>query len=439
MSLLLLLGGGGSDPTDHPGTADFPGITVQIAFGYTWRDESPSWTDVTQHVHWPAGISISEGRSDELQPFDAATCTYQLDCKDRTYDPSYEDGPWFGLLEPLTPTRVVAHYAGTNYPLFYGFVEGFPVTSEVGNRQSWTNITANDGLEMLAQADYSGGGWTLDDPVLGLLDAGNRVGGGGDAVPALSGERYDTVLDLVGWPNSLRDVAAGVTTLVADLLDGTPRDALQTIETAEAGWGYQDRDGTMVFRDRHADRGVTRMAVSQATFSDANATKPYNSLVYSYDRKYIYNVVERSRTDGAPQVVSDETSAGRYFRRKHSVPDLPLVNDIQARALADKFVHLFAFPRQRPEPLVVDPGNNPAELYPDVLGRRLLDRITLRRTPQEIGDPILDDYRIEGVTTTIGQFTWETVWNFSPVDDTTYWTLDDDALGLLDAGNLVGA
>ena len=71
--------------------------------------------------------------------------------------------------------------------------------------------------------------------------------------------------------------------------------------------------------------------------------------------------------------------------------------------------------------------------------RQLLDRITITRTPQQIGDPIVADYRIEGITHNIGASRWLTTWTLSPVDTRTFWTLDDPVLGLLDSGNLVGA
>jgi hypothetical protein len=417
----------------------FPGTRVEVAFGYTWRDANPVWTDVTTTVDRETGLSITYGRSDELGPFDSGSCTFRLDNRDRRYDPTHTTGPHYGDLEPIVPVRVLATFDEITYPMFYGYIEGWPQESRVGNRESWTDITANDVLELFAQTDYTAGVWTLDDPTLGRLDAGNRVGGEGSLTTSLSGERVGIILDLVGFPTGLRDIDDGKAVLSTLPLDGSPRAALQSIEEAEAGWLYADPEGNVVFRARNAERVVHRMAVSHQTFTDQDLSMPYAGLKFAYDRKYVYNDVRREREGGRSQAAVDQTSIDRYFRRKHDRTGLPNATDSDTAALAAMFLARYAYPQLRPLPLDLDPGNNQAAQYPVVMGMRLLDRHTLTRTPQEVGDPIADDYRIEGYTHTIGSSTWRTTVTLSPVDDRTYWTLDDATLGLLDSGNLVGA
>lgn len=437
MTLLLLLGGTGTPVPTQAGSLTQPGETFEIAFGYTWSDPDPQWTDVTAWVgdDW----STNSGRSDEIQSFAASTLAFTLDNKDRRFDPAYVDGPYYGDILPVVPVRVTAWWDGLSYPVFYGFIEGWPQTYTIGDQIADTDVTANDVLELLTQVDYSAGTWTIDDPVLGLLDSGNVVGGDGELPAMTSGERVNTILDLVHWPTSRRLIATGVAMVPPDPVDGTAREELQKMEWAEAGALYQDPSGVVTFLDRHAEWNEARMATSQASFSDADLAMPYAGLSFSYDRAYVYNDVRRGREDGPVQIAQDPTSISRFFRRKHEITDLALVADADAAALAGQFLFRHKDPTLRPEPLTIDPGNNRAALWPQVLGRKLQDRISLERTPQAIGDPISEDFRIEGIQHQRSGKKWLTTWALSPVDDSTYWTLDDPALGLLDAGNLIGA
>ncbi len=435
MSLLLLLIGGRGAPAYIP-----PALKFEAAFGYSWRDEAPVFTDITPWVDRSATISIHTGRSDEISAFEAGTCSWRLDNSDRDFDPTNTTGPWYGELLVLTPVRVTATFQEVDYPLFYGYVEGWPQGYEgTGNQLAYADMAATDALGLFAEAELGVGLWTLDDPVLGRLDAGNIIGGTGTGIAELSGARVARILNLTDWPQALRLLDDGLTPLAAKDLTGTPRDELEAAATSEGGALYADPSGRVVFLDRHAVRREARMATAQATFTDADFSMPYTSVRFAYDRRHVYNDVRRQRDGGTPQSAIDTDSRRRYFRRRHELTGLGMTTDTAAKTLADLFLELHREPSLRAEPLSIDPGNSPTVLFPQILGRALLDQIALTRTPQAAGGSIDQAVRLEGIDHQIEQFAWQTTWSTSPVDQRTYWTLDDPVLGLLDAGNLVGA
>ncbi len=77
----------------------------------------------------------------------------------------------------------------------------------------------------------------------------------------LSGTRINQILDQIGWPASMRDVDAGLTTLQAD--PGTARTSLAAMETvtiSEYGALYVDASGSFVFQDRNVTTASTNWA-----------------------------------------------------------------------------------------------------------------------------------------------------------------------------------
>src|SRR5690606_27632311 len=95
-------------------------------------------------------------------------------------------------------------------------------------------------------------------------------------------------------------------------------------------------------------------------------------------------------------------------------------------------------PILRIDSLVVDPGNNPENLYPEVLGRRILDRVTVKRTPQEIGSEIDQDLLIQGIRHDYRVGAWRTTFYVTPADDFEFFVLDSDTLGVL-GDDMLGA
>lgn len=427
MSLLLLFGGGvPSPPAD--GT---PNVIVEIAFGYTWEDPDPTWTDVTPYVL--DDLSIDQGRSRELDTFQTGSASFTLVNDDRRFDPWYEDGPYYGLIKPNVPVRINIEW-GTTYTRFRGFIDGWPQTYTPADQEAHVQVNCSDAFKLLAALELTNATFTFDDDELGF-DVG-RFGGGGLEEEQLSGERIDSLLDLAGWPAALRDIDTGATTCQGQETDGSALDALQLVEQSEDGFLYMSADGIVTFVGRFGRTDLTRMNTSQATFTDANATSPYDGLTFRYDDQLIYNDVRRTREGGVEQSAEDAGSIGEFFRKPHTQSGLVMSTDAQALALAIIALERYKQPQKRIDGLVINPQNNPDEQWPLVLGLQILDRVTVSRTPQQIGDANSQDYWIQGMRHEWRSLRWRTTYYVTPVDEFEFFTFDDDTLGLFDTGGV---
>lgn len=433
MSLLLLLGGSGPQPPPDVS----PTLTYEIAFGYTWADTAPVWTDVTDHVEWDATTTIDRGRSAALDSFQTGSARFSLRNDGRLFDPQHSAGDYYGQLLPNVPVRIRSRFDGITYDLFRGFVDGWPQAYTIGNRIATVDVSASDAFKLFSQLDLVSGFFTLDSATMGVFDE-DRLGGTGISDEEMSDTRIGTLLDLANWPSTYRDIGTGATLCQGQATDGSALAALQVVEKSEDGFVYIEADGDVTFVGRLERQTTTRLNTSQVTFSDADEDYPYQDLRYRYDDQLIYNDVRRTRDGGAEQSVEDPPSIVAYFRKTNSETGLCMATDTIARDIATVVLQRYKEPQLRIDSLVVDPGNNRTNLYPEVLGRRILDRVTVIRTPQETGSAITQELLIQGIHHQFSLGNWQTTFYVTPTDSFEFFTLDSATLGELDVDVLGG-
>jgi len=133
----------------------FPTSKVEIAFDDGPYVASPTWTDVTSFVR---GMGIDRGRSDDWGDF-YGSARVVLDNRARTFDPFYTSGTYYGKLLPRRQIRITATYGGTSYPVFRGYVNGWPPTWTDAGKDSTVTLSCMDALGLLASetlpADWS--------------------------------------------------------------------------------------------------------------------------------------------------------------------------------------------------------------------------------------------------------------------------------------------
>lgn len=255
-----------------------------------------------------------------------------------------------------------------------------------------------------------------------------------------TGARIGRALDLAGWPTADRDLDTGRSTMGA--YGETETNALaiaQTAEETEGGALWQAPDGRITFRDRHAPIQDWNATVPQATFTDdgtASDPQHYTSLDLAYDDSLIVNDAEVSWVGGTERSV-DQASIDDYTRSAVRI-DTGLTTAPEARDRGDWLLARYAQPAVRPERVVLRPAAD-TRLWRHCLARRIGDRVTVRRLPQNTGDPIEFDATIESITHRIadGRNTWETEFGLSPTAVDLGWlVLDDTTDGLLDTGRL---
>lgn len=354
---------------------------------------------------------------------DAGTCQMHLANEDRRFDPTNLSGPYVAAgvtqVEPERQVRYRATYAGITYNLFRGFVDDWDLTYVPSANVAHARVAATDGTKVVANYDQN---------------AGSVVGTGED-----SGARIARILDNAGWAADDRDLDAGVTTLQGTDLSANAWTEIALVSDTELGEVFFDGTGKLVFRNRHATSTDARSNTSQATFGDANdgVEIPYSGVTFGSTSKQIRNVVRITRVGGAQQIATDSASVSKYRSRTFQRSDLLMQTDAAAADYANYVLQLLKDAELRFSTLSINPLANPDVLFPQVLGRELGDRITIRRRPPGGGAPIERQVFIRGIEHSIGLDTWETTWTLQDATEKfAFFVLDNPTLGVLDSNAL---
>jgi hypothetical protein len=168
----------------------FPVAKVSVAFNDGPYVVSPTWTDITSSVR---SMSTDRGRSDDWGTF-SGSATVVLNNRERLYDPFYTSGTYYGKLLPRRQIKIEATYGATTYPVFRGFIDGWPPTWTDAGGDSTVTLSCFDALSLLSAAPMppvwssryindlgAQHFWKMDDPIIGsgatttFTDTGTRA------------------------------------------------------------------------------------------------------------------------------------------------------------------------------------------------------------------------------------------------------------------------
>jgi hypothetical protein len=129
------------------GLSNMPVVGVFISFTDGPYVVDPNWVEVTQYVR---DINVRRGRGNDLQQFPSGSATLTLDNRARLFDPFNTAGTYYGNLKPRRQIKIVGQWAGVTYPIFRGFIAGWPVQYAEGGKDSTVDIDCFDALGLLA-------------------------------------------------------------------------------------------------------------------------------------------------------------------------------------------------------------------------------------------------------------------------------------------------
>ncbi len=408
-----------------------PELHVELALSTRPR-EAPVWVDVTDRCDQ---FTISRGRSDEFGRVEAGRATVRLDNSDRLLDPTYSAGAYYGQLKRSRRLRLYAVWQGSTYHLFGGYIAAWP-QNWPGPLDGYLELPAEDALAVLARLEVRD---SYPEQLSGarvnaiLNSAGWTTGQGWVLGSAVNGILGSTTILTSG---SGRDVSEGRSYVqAADYTTAETKalDALRTAETAEDGLLFARADGALSFRGRLA----RLVSTSAAVFGDGGGDElpyPPGGLVVSDDGP-IVNDCRVTVTGGSTQAADDEASQLDYFKQSLTLEAaLGTSADPDALARAQWYVTRYKTPTARVRSLTLDPQGDD-RLWPQVLARDLGDKITTRRRPGGLGDPLEVDAHIERIEHRFnlgdGGAEWTVRWELSPANDNTYWVLGNATLGVL--------
>lgn len=351
------------------------------------------WTDVTAYVRQ---VDTSRSFSRGIRSWESGTATVVLDNRDGRFSPANLSGPYVSSgvtqIRPLRPLRIYATYASVVYPIYRGYVQEW--------QESWTvaAVEAGDAIVTLPCADELSRLAAVDGMEVTPVGAGDTAG-----------QRIHRILDAAGHTGE-RSVDVGEHTMQATDLSADIVSELQLTTDSEGGAIYIDAAGTVVFAGKDALIEDTRSVTSQATFGDSGSELPYADIELAYDSDLLVNYVSYQREGGAAQNVYDSTSRALYGDRRDTRTDLICETDGQVLALAQWTVAQYKDPELRVTRIAVKPRTDPADLFPQVLGREVRDMVTVLRRPPG-GHTIERDCHIAGVSHAITAADWVTTWD----------------------------
>jgi len=246
----------------------------------------------------------------------------------------------------------------------------------------------------------------------------------------LSSDQFDDMLDVIAWPTADRDIQTGKATLTTVVpTGGTALSYLAQLVEAENGTMYIDREGKVVFRNRH-ERII---ASAVATLSNRSPDLPYKAIATSYTDRYLYNDVRVTRSGGTEQIAQDSISTGRYLTRSLSKSGLLLTSDTEAATFAKFLLRIYKDPHTRIESLDMKGEALPDTLWPLLLTAELGDRYAIMYYPPDStadADPAIDvEVHIESMEWSIQDGVWRVRWSSLAPGISGFWVLGRSRLG----------
>lgn len=353
-------------------------------------------------------IQTNRGRNAQADQFQTGTLTMRIVDQNGDFNPQNPSSPYYNLLTPMRKVQITATYGATTYPMFSGFITTYTTTTpKNANDVVYTTITAVDAFRLAQNAQIS-------------TVAGTSAGD-------LSGTRINQILDAISWPNSMRDIDTGLTTMQAD--PGTARTslaAMQIVETSEYGALYVDAAGSFVFQDRAVTVGS--IGGTPTVFNDNGTDIGYFDAVWRLDDTLVYNSASITRTGGTPQIATNEASVIKYFNHSYNQQNLLMQTDAVALDYARAYVASRAETSIRCDAIKLD-------LYTDnytagtvaALDLDYFDPITIT-TNQPGGSTLTKTLQVFGVAHSVTPNSWKT----------TLTTLEPIIDGFIIGSNLYG-
>lgn len=385
------------------------------------------WSDISTDVIRFTVTRVSTRVQGPLWNYQPGTVSILLDNSAGTYDMDNVSGPFYGLLSPMVPVRVRADNGGTAYQVYNGFADGwFPSDVTYEGDYAELTLSATDAFKVLANV---------------IIPASTIEG-----VNADTGARVKDILNRSGWYSTAeyRLIDTGNSLLQGTTLGDNALALMQLAVDSEIGQLYVNGAGAVVFRARHALLTDTRSNVVQAVFGDSPGTSHtagtelrMSGFTRTDDDTTIVNDVQATISGSSSvQAVQDSASVTKYlFPRSYQRTDLILLSDADALSWAQWVLFVGKSDENRIETLTINPQSDPVNLWPQVLGREIGDRIQIWIRPAGVTTPISKDAFIAGITHDwiSADQQWVTKWTLqSAVKFGSFLTLDNATIGQLD-------
>jgi hypothetical protein len=332
--------------------------------------------DLTPNVY---SISIRRGRNIMKDTYEAGTAVVRILDPQGFFNPQSVTSPYYPYLVPLRKLRVSATTATAQHFLFSGYVNDYKYYFPQGQETAYVDILCSDGFRLLQMANVG---------TVATTPAGQSTG-----------TRIGKILDDVQFPVSMRNIAAGDATCVAD--PATIRTTLEAVKNVEFSEGlgalYMSPDGTLVFKSRSQ---VTATLGNAATDFNQTTGIPYKDLRYAFDDKLIINEVKFNRVGGSSQAVISQASIDKYFPHSLTQENLVAETDAQVLGAAQNYVNSRKETTIRIDEMLVD-LLDPAVPTDTMIGLDYFDNLNITNVTEQ-GSTIQKTLQAQGFAWNIG-------------------------------------
>jgi len=212
-------------------------------------------------------VHFSRGKSNELGKAEVGQCSVVVNNANGLYSPSNSGSALYGNLKPKRPIKVYYSSGGTDYNLFYGYIEEIIPHPHWGEKDC--EIIATDGLDFLSRHDMSTALYK----------------------DTLTGTIHGYILDDAGWSATMRTLDTGQDTVPYWYgHDVKARFEQEKIDDSEQGFSYVDGSGNFRFEDRH-HRSTSTHQTSQGTFDNTMV-----QISYNLNPRFVYNEIKATVT-----------------------------------------------------------------------------------------------------------------------------------------------
>lgn len=357
--------------------------------------------DLTPNVYQ---INITRGRNIQRDQYEAGQCIVRVLDPLSYFNPQNTASPYYGKLVPLRKVRVSATTSTTQKYLFSGYVTEYRYTYPINQDTGYVDLICEDAFRLFNLAN-----------IAAVADSG----AGQD-----TGTRINKILNQVSFPSSMRTIATGANTCIADpATNRTSLAAIKNAEFSETGAFYMDGSGTAVFKSRA--QVMSSLAATPTAFNQSGGI-PYKNLKFSFDDKLIINQVNLTRVGGSLVTEINQTSIDKYFPHSVTQNDLVAETDAIVTNIAKEYVATRQETTIRIDEMVVD-LLDPAVPTDTMLGLDYFSNLLITNV-QPDGSTIVKNLQFQGIN-----------WSITPNNMTaTITTLEPIADGFIVGSSYYG-
>jgi hypothetical protein len=326
--------------------------------------DNPDWVlgggealvDVSDFVR---SVNITRGKSRDLDRYQAGRASVEFNNSLRTFDPTYEDSPFFGQIVPRRQIRITLD----DVIAFEGIVDDWNLSYDPSG-VSFAQCNAFDAFSALANI-------VITEPEEDYDDFPEE--------PA--SDRINRVLDFVNW-NQERDIGQS-TTLLYDQLVPFNQNALQYLQlVADSDFGdlFIGKDGKVVFQSRGDLSG------DLITLSDDGSGISFGGVDVVFGSEQLFNVITASNELDS-LTSRDAASVQAFGERDLSVTTL-IAQESELQNYIDWLLLNYRNPEFRFETMQINLLDKTEQERDDLALLEIGNPVLVRFTPSGIGDPI---------------------------------------------------